>query len=54
MSVSPLSPASCLQDLLVYGHAYKHEVSEHVTEENMVHTDPDNPPTYISKAYFER
>ncbi|KAK7501339.1 hypothetical protein BaRGS_00007464, partial [Batillaria attramentaria] len=41
-------------DLLIYGHAYKHEVSEHVTEENMVHTDPDNPPAYVSKAYFER
>ncbi|XP_070185712.1 microtubule-actin cross-linking factor 1, isoforms 6/7-like isoform X4 [Littorina saxatilis] len=41
-------------DLLVYGHAYKQDVSRHVTEENMIHTDPENPPQYVSKAYFER
>ena len=43
-----------LQDLLVYGHSYKQDVAEHVTEESVIHIDPEEPPTYVSNAYFER
>jgi hypothetical protein len=43
-----------LQDLLVYGQDYRHEVAEHVVEETLLHTDLENPPTYVSRAYFEK
>ncbi|PVD38687.1 hypothetical protein C0Q70_01307 [Pomacea canaliculata] len=41
-------------DFLVYAHAYRVQLGEHVTEESVLAADPVCPPAYVSRAYFER
>ncbi|XP_041374834.1 LOW QUALITY PROTEIN: microtubule-actin cross-linking factor 1-like [Gigantopelta aegis] len=41
-------------ELLTYHKTFRKDVASRLGEENLVVTDVDNPPTFTSRAYFER